>query len=254
MRLAGRVAIVTGGGSGIGKAIALAFAREGAQLALAARREKPLRAAAGEVEALGGRAIAVPTDVARRPQVDALVARTTSTFGRLDILVNAAAVFPPYHLLDLPEAEWQRAIEVNLTGAFHCVQAAARVMAEQRAGRIINVSSPAGTIGFGHTCHYGASKGGLDALTRCAAADLGPYGITVNSVCPGLTETETFVALYGDTRWLWKNLPIARPGRPADVTGLVVYLASDEGAFTTGAVLYADGGLTHTLLQPRRRP
>ncbi len=254
-RLRERVALVTGGGTGFGKAIALGLAREGADLIIAARRPQPLDDVAVAIRNLGRRALVVIADVTKRADVDAMAARAIAEFGRVDILINNSGVFPPIPVLAMPEEVWVNTIDTNLHGAFRCVQALAPQMVERRKGRIISITSPSAFMGFATMGAYASSKGALVAFTRCLAAELTPFGVTVNCVCPGITPTEGFRDVFPDAD---KDLtayaaavPGRRPGRPEDAVGAVVYLASDDADYVTGETIVVDGGMTSVFFSPQ---
>ena len=240
--LAGRVALVTGAARGLGRATAERLLAGGACVGLNVRRPEQVEALAGD---WGDRAMALPGDVASADMVHAMVERLVERFGRLDILVNNAAAAYSTRFEQISEEEWRRAIDVNLTGAFHCIQAAVPPMKANRYGRVVNLSSTAGksvsTLGG---AHYTASKAGLLGLTRAAAKELGPYGITVNAVCPGLIDTELTrehatpqqLAAYA------RGFPVQRLGTAAEVAELICFLASEHAGYITGASIDINGG------------
>ncbi len=248
-RLAGKTAIVTGATEGIGRAIAEAFAREGASLVLVARRANPTAELAEE---LGGGAVPIAGDVCDAATADAAVAAAAEGFGRLDVLVNNAG----HDLSGVPlfetSPERARAIfEVNVFGAFWMLLAAGRAMAGAGGGSIVNITSRLGLVGMSGSAWYGASKGALHALTRGAAIEWAHLGIRVNSVAPGLTETamiETWFAEQPDPEAFrasrTQTIPLGRIATPEEVAAAVVYLASDESASTTGTSIAVDGGYT----------
>jgi 3-oxoacyl-[acyl-carrier protein] reductase len=241
MRLDGKVALVTGSTRGIGKAIALAFAREGADVVVNGRDEAAGAAVCAEVAGLGRRAAWVRADLGQVEQARALVAAGVEAFGRLDALVNNAGLFQRKPALELEEADWDALIEVNLKGAFFCAQAAARAMLG-RGGAIVNVSSDAAWSGGLNPCtHYAASKAGLVSLTRSLAKELAPHRIRVNALAPGMIETD----MGGDAGSTLQGLaiPLGRYGTPAEVAAAAVFLASDEASYVTGACLNLSGGL-----------
>ncbi|HVL48662.1 MAG TPA: 3-oxoacyl-ACP reductase family protein [Candidatus Thermoplasmatota archaeon] len=248
--LTGKAALVTGGGRGIGRAVAETLAQAGAAVAVNdVSGRGHADEVAREVEARGGAALAVVADVSRPVDVRDMIQRVTERFGRLDVLVNNAGIFTPRPFLDIPEEEWDRVIDVNLKGQFLVAQAAARAMVERgEGGRILNVASIASGgvgVGFPGTAHYAASKGGVIALTETLAIELGPHGITVNAIAPGLIRTDMTRDLMEDPEGLDRMLariPVGRAGEPEDVAALAAFLASDEAAYCNGAVFYVDGG------------
>jgi glucose 1-dehydrogenase len=243
--LSGRVAIITGAGRGIGRALALGLAGAGTRVVVAEIDETGGTDTAAAIVNAGGTALAVPCDAADRPSVEAMVETTVERFERVDILVNNAGVSSTYHVLDLPESEWDRVLAVNLKGVFLCSQAVGRVMAEAGRGVIINISSQLSDVARPEKAHYVSAKGGVKMLTKALALDLAPHGIRVNAVAPGPIETELTAPLFADpeqrTRFLLR-LPLHRLGRPEDLIGAVVFLASDAAAFVTGTTVYVDGG------------
>ncbi len=245
MKLDGRVAIVTGGGSGIGEAIATAFAREGARVAVAGRRLEPIRAVADAIGRAGGEALAVAGDVRRVPDAEALVRTTVDRFGRLDILVNNAGIFRLSDVTTTTEEEWDDILDTNLKGAFFCTKFAVPEMLKQGKGKIVNVSSQAGSVGWPRGAVYCASKAGLEGLTRALTVDLAPRKINVNCIGPANIETPINRHLVREPdyhRWLVENTPYGRVGTPGDIAPAAVYLASDEADYVNGITLYVDGG------------
>jgi len=243
--LTGRVALVTGASRGLGKAMALALAQAGADMALAARGLKGLEQAAVEVQALGRKALAVPTDVTQVAQIEALVHATMERFGRLDILIPAAGINIRGPAIDFAETDWDRVMAVNLKGVFFTCQAAGRAMIEQGSGSIITVASLTTTFGFPNIIAYCASKGGVGQLTKGLASEWAPYGVRVNAVAPGYYRTAMTEPLFQDpdfVRYIRSRIPMKHPGVPEDLAGAVVFLASDASAYVTGHILYVDGG------------
>ena len=243
--LAGKTALVTGASKGVGRGIALELARAGCDVAVNYHSDEAgARATAGEVTALGRRALVVGGHVGRAADVDAMLAAALAAFGRLHIWVNNAGVQTWKSLLELDEAEWDRVLTTNLKGTFLCTQRAARHMKDSGGGRIINIGSGSNKIPFPNLVNYTASKGGIEMFTRVSAVELGPHGITVNCVAPGAIEIERTKLEAGDYAATWSPLtPVRRIGYPADVAHAVCFLASDEAAFITGQTLYVDGGL-----------
>ncbi len=246
INLNGRVAIVTGGGTGLGKGYAKALASAGAAVAITGRRSEPIEETAKEIEADGGQALAIVCDQRSREQVDAAVSQVCEWKGKVDILVNNAGVYPPGPFLHVAEEQWLDVIDTNLNGPFRFSQACARVMAENNWGRIINILSPSALLGFAMVSAYGSSKGGVAAMTRGMAAELGPMGITVNALTPGVSATEKFVELYSEfgVTLMSKGLPLGRACDDEDTVGALLLMASDAGSYITGALLNVDGGMT----------
>lgn len=248
MRLAGKVALVTGSSRGIGREIALGLAREGADVIVSyRRREDAARATARDIEALGRRALVVQADVTVRADVERLVQAGLEAFGRLDVLVNNAGGFPIKPFAAVSEEEWERVMALDLKSVFLCCQAALAPMRQQRGGTIINVASVAGLVGAVAMAPYSAAKGGVIALTKALARELAPLHITVNAIAPGIIETETTVETFPPgalETYTTYQVPLGRLGRPEDVVGLAVFLASDEARYVTGQVYAVDGGFT----------
>jgi glucose 1-dehydrogenase len=248
MRLQGKAAVVTGAGTGIGQAIALAFAQEGANVVVdyvgdAAVAEETL----GKIRAVGGTAIGVAADVSDPYQVKELVQQTVAAFGRLDIFVNNAGIEKKFAFVDYPLEEWQKIIAVNLTGAFLCSQAAARQMiAQGEGGRILNISSIHEDLAFPLNAPYCATKGGIRMLMRTIAVELAPHQITVNNIGPGAIFTPIDTDVEKDPKMnaqILAEIPMGRWGKPEEVAHLAVYLASEEAAYVTGSTHFIDGGM-----------
>ncbi len=251
MCLKDKVAIVTGATRGIGRAIAVRFGQEGARVAVIGRNEEKGRETVRVVEAAGSQAIFVPTDVSDSAQVQDMVGTVLDRWGRIDILVNNAAICPFEGFLEMSEALWNQVLDVNLKGYFLCSQAVARVMVEQGIkGRIVAVSSISSEFGGSQQAHYCASKAGINLLVKSMAISLGPYGITCNAVLPGTVETDINREALSDpeTRNYWlKRGPIGGLGKPEDIAGPVLFFASDDSAWCTGAMLVVDGGVSVNL-------
>lgn len=245
-RLAGRVAVVTGGGRGLGKAIALAYAAEGADLVLVGRGQEELERAAQEVEAMGRRALAVSANVAVPADVDRMVQTALDAFGKIDVLMNAAgqrAVFPT---AELTYEDWQRVIDVNLTGSFLCSQAVGKTMIERGYGKIIMMGSMQAHSGAPERAAYIASKTGLVGLTRALGVEWARYGVNVNILSPGYFRTEMieYQIKIGqlNLKAIEQRTPAGRIGEMKDLTGPAVFLASAESDFMCGQALIIDGG------------
>jgi NAD(P)-dependent dehydrogenase (short-subunit alcohol dehydrogenase family) len=249
MRLEGKVALVTGGSRSIGRAVALAFAREGADVAVNYARDAAAAAeVVNEIKALGRRGLAVQADVANGTQVQAMVQQVVSELGRIDILFNNAGMINRGSFLDLTEEQWDRVHSVDLRGVFLVGQAVARQMVAQgTGGAIVNTASIASHIAQSLHAHYCAAKGGVRQLTRGMAIELAPFGIRVNAVEPGVILTDMNRARFEnptERAAREEKVPMKRLGKPEDIAGAVVYLASDEAAFTTGTGILVDGGET----------
>jgi NAD(P)-dependent dehydrogenase (short-subunit alcohol dehydrogenase family) len=253
--LRGRAAIVTGGGYGIGRAIALAFGRAGTNVTLAARSIDKLEVVASELRALGTRALVVATDVASETAVSAMVARTLSEYGAIHVLVNNAGIAGPTALArDVTADDWTRTLAVNLTGAFLCAKHASVSMIEKKRGAIVNISSVAGRIGYALRTPYAASKWGMIGLNHSLAAELGPHGIRVNAVLPGSTKGERLMrvitaraAAEGKTieemtDWYTKDAPLGRMVTEDEVADAVLFFASDAASGITGQAISVCGG------------
>ena len=245
MRLRGKIALVTGAQQGIGRGIALAFAREGADIAVnylddRVEAEKVMR----EVCAAGQRAVLVQADVARPTDAQTMIAQVLSELGGLDVLVNNAGVYPRVPFLEMRETDWDLVLDVNLKGGFLCAQAAARAMvAAGRRGSIINMASQA-IRGAVRGVHYSASKGGVVAMTRATALELAPHGIRVNAIAPGLTDTAQ--PRYGNNEdelaAMARAVPLGRMAQPDDIAAVAVFLASDDARHVTGQTVHVNGG------------
>jgi NAD(P)-dependent dehydrogenase (short-subunit alcohol dehydrogenase family) len=246
MQLENKVAIITGGANGIGRATAQRFAREGARVVVADIDFENAQKVAAEICAEVGTALALAVDVRSRESVKALFARTIAEFGRVDILAAIAGIAGGATFVDLPEESWDRVLAVNLKGVFLCGQEAARQMiAQGTGGRIINMSSTNGLVGEAEFAHYNASKFGVVGLTMTMAIELAPYRINANAVCPGFILTrlsDGLVAQPGYAAEYLKKIPLGRFGEPDDVVGAFVFFASDDSRYITGTTLVVDGG------------
>ena len=240
-----RVAIVTGASQGIGRAIAVELAKVGAHVVVCSRRRAALDEVAAAVRAEGRRALVAPCDISDAAAVDAVVAQTLDTFGRVDILVNNAAYRLRYAFEDLPRAEWDAMIGTNLTGVFLFTQAVGRVMIRQRAGKIINVSSTAGRTGARGMAAYAATKAGVTVLTQSLGAEWAKHGVLVNAVAPGPVETEGVLEIWKTPAMIERaarEVPLQRLGRPEEIAWTVIFVASDHANFMTGETVYVSGG------------
>jgi 3-oxoacyl-[acyl-carrier protein] reductase len=244
MSLEDQVAIVTGSGRGIGKAIALRFAREGADIGLIDISGETASATGEEIRRLGRRASVVAADVSDVHAIEDAVATVIRELGRLNVLVNNAGVEKRAPFLEITPEDWQRQLDVNLSGTFYCTQAAAREMAKRQYGRIVNLSSVAGLIGPIDLAAYGAAKAGIVGLTRAAALDLADFGITVNAIAPGPIETELMLGVWSEEalRERPQHGAIARFGTVDEIAHAVLFLAALESGFITGITLAIDGG------------
>jgi 3-oxoacyl-[acyl-carrier protein] reductase len=249
MKLNGKVALVTGGSRGIGKAICLTYAREGARVAVNyTKGAREAEAVVAEIKATGGQAIPVMADVSQRSQVKKMVEEVLGAFGRIDVLVNNAGILIPTNLMETSDEEWDRVMDVNLKGPFICMQEVAKTMIKQGGGRIISTSSISG-LGCAPTGEgsYGCSKAGLIMLTSVAAQDLGPHGINVNCIAPGWIRTDMTAGKSGTqadevNKRKAGLAAVRRIGEPKDIAEVALFLASDESSFITGQVVVADGG------------
>jgi 3-oxoacyl-[acyl-carrier protein] reductase len=241
--LDGRVSLVTGASRGIGRAIAQAFAAEGASVVLAARDAAKLAEAVAEIQAKGGKAEALALDVSDRASVEAGVAQVMAAHGRVDHLVNNAGVTRDNLLLRMKDEEWRQVLDTNLTGAFLCTQAVLKPMLKQRSGRIVTITSVVGLGGNAGQANYAASKAGVIGFTKSVAREVASRGITANAIAPGFIETDMTAAMSEKAREaVFAAIPLGRVGRPEDVAGAAVFLVSDAAAYVTGQVLAVDGG------------
>jgi len=242
-RFEGRVALVTGASRGIGRAIALQLAAEGA-IVVAAARGVNAQAVADEIVAAGGRATAVPLDVTDAAAVVAAVAGVVAAHGRLDILVSNAGITRDQLMLRMKRADWDDVISTNLTAAFTLCQAALKPMLKQRGGRIIAISSVVGQMGNAGQANYAASKAGLIGFCKSLAREVGSRNVTVNAVAPGFVATDMTKTLTEGSQEQWTaQIPLGRLGTPADIAAAVCFLASDEASYITGQVLAVNGGM-----------
>ena len=248
MKLQGKVAVVTGAGTGIGQAIAVAFAENGASVVVdyvgkASVSEETIQ----KIRAIGGRAVGINADISLPDQVSGLIQETVTTFGKLDIFVNNAGIEKKIAFVDYPLQEWGKIMAVNLTGPFLCSQAAAKQMILQGGGgRIINISSIHEDLPMPTNAPYCASKGGLRMLMRTIAVELAPHQITVNNIGPGAVYTPIDIDVESDTRMddqILAEIPLRRWGKPDEIAKLAVYLASDDAAYITGSTYFIDGGM-----------
>jgi len=246
MRLKDKVAIVTGAGQGIGRAIALEFAKEGARVTVNARKLEPLEEVVKEIRKGGGESLAAAGDVSKMADVDGIIAKTVNAFGRLDILVNNAGILISADVEHHSEQIWDDTMDINVKGTFFCIQRALPEMIKQGRGKIINIASIAGQIGFPNAAAYCASKGAIMGLTKALAMELAPKKINVNAIGPGDIRTPLNAHLLSDAAYLKSRVdqtPYGRVGEVSDIAPAAVYLASDESDFVNGITLTVDGGL-----------
>jgi meso-butanediol dehydrogenase/(S,S)-butanediol dehydrogenase/diacetyl reductase len=255
--ISGKAAVVTGAGAGIGRAIALGLAKQGAKVLVADINAEAAAATSRDIASAGGVSVSFRVDVSKSSEVAEMIARTVSAFGSVDIMVNNAGVISNIKIVDLPEEEWDRVHSVNLRGTFLCTKAAARQMIVQgRGGKIVNVASEAGKAAYASLAHYSASKAGVILFTRGVALELAQYNINVNSVCPGNVDTAFFRKSIGDEAKLFgvteeqrlnsamSAIPLKRLEAPEEVANAVVFLCSDEASYITGEDLNVTGGST----------
>ncbi|MCJ8501851.1 SDR family NAD(P)-dependent oxidoreductase [Desulfatitalea alkaliphila] len=247
--LTGKVAIVTGAGRGIGRAIAVGLAASGAAVVVASRTAEQLQAVVAEIEAKGGRALAVPTDLTDPARIEHLATETVKTFGRIDILVNNAARSFLRGLMELREDGWDKVFNTNVKAVWLLSRAVARTMMEQKSGRIINITTVGAEKAELGMAAYGCSKAALKMLTRCMAREWAPFGVQVNAVGPGLTRTEFSQPIWSNpdiAKHVTAQLPMGRIAEPEEIVPAVLFLASDGASYMTGESIYVDGGALTT--------
>lgn len=246
MRLVNKVAIVTGAGRGIGKAIALALAKEGADLVVVSRTPSEFMETAKEVEVLGRQALTLKVDVSKKEDVDSMVNLTMQKFGKIDVLVNNAGASMVRPSEELSEEDWDKTIAVNLKGVFLCSQAVGRIMIKQKMGKIINISSMAGKIGLPMRAAYCAAKAGVIALTKVLAVEWAKYSININAIAPSIVKTSIIADLIrrglANEEDLIRRTPMRRLATPEEVADLAVFLVSDASKYITGQTIFIDGG------------
>jgi 3-oxoacyl-[acyl-carrier protein] reductase len=244
MRLKDKVALVTGGAKGIGRAIAMTFAKEGADIVVADVNLEVAQKTASEIESLGRKALALEMDVTNYEKVEEGVNKILDKFGKVDILVNNAGITKDNLLLRMSQAEWDAVINVNLKGTFNCIKAVSRPMVKQRSGRIISIASIIGLMGNWGQANYAASKAGIIALTKTVAKELASRNINANSVAPGFIQTDMTAKLSEDVKAkMMEAIPMAKLGTPEDVANVCLFLASEESRYITGQTITVDGGM-----------
>ena len=242
--LSDKVAIVTGASRGIGRAIALALASQGAKVVASARNGEALAQLAEEIKAQGGDALAVVGDVALEDDANNLVKQAVEAYGQVDVFINNAGITRDGLLLRMKNDDWDAVLDTNLKGAFLCTRAVAKVMSKQRSGRIINISSVVGEMGNAGQANYCASKAGLLVLTKSVARELARRNVTVNAITPGFITTEMTEDMTEKAQEaMTEQIPLGRPGSAEDVANAVIFLASDQSAYITGQVLGVNGGM-----------
>jgi gluconate 5-dehydrogenase len=245
--LSGKVALVSGTSRGLGQYFARALARAGADLAITSRKKETLSGFAGEIEALGRQTFSTELDVRDHSSIQRAIAAIEAHFGRIDILVNNAGCNIRKPAIDVSWEDWNTILDTNLRGSFFVAQAVVRGMIQRGYGRIINIGSVTSVAGYAGLAPYGASRGGIRQLTMSLAADWGSSGVTVNCLAPGWFKTKQNQVLYENPGWveyLCERIPVNRPGRPDDLDGAVVFLASESSRYITGQTLLVDGGIS----------
>jgi len=246
--LKNKVAIVTGARRGMGKSHALLLAKSGAKVLLSDISQEECQLVADEIAKAGGEAMAVKCDVSKKDEVEKMVKAAVDKWGKVDIMVNNAGICQFNPFLEMAEEEWDRTIDINLKGYFLCAQAAAKEMAKQKSGAIVNIASIVmGQIGKGMAglAHYSASKGGIAALTKTLAVELAPYNIRVNAIAPGAIDTPMSASATSDPKILEQTLaviPLHRMGKAEEISNTVLFLSSDDSSYITGSIIVVDGG------------
>lgn len=242
--LNGKVALVTGSGQGIGKAIALKLASNGADIVVSDVVEENGKAVCSEIESLGRKALFVKCDVSKMAEVETAASLAMEAFGKIDILVNNAGITRDTLILKMTEEDWDKVISINLKGAFNCSKVVSKIMMKQRSGRIISIASIIGLVGNAGQCNYAASKAGIIGLTKSLAKELASRGITANAVAPGFIRTKMTDVLPDKVKEdLLKQIPLKTLGEPEDVANAVLFLSSDLASYITGEVIKVDGGM-----------
>lgn len=244
-RLDGYVALVTGASRGLGQGMAVALGAAGANVALVARSQSSLEETAKTIESGGSKALVLQADISKISEAKRVVGETATHFGKLDILLNSVGTQVRKPALEISEAEWDQVIDVNLKSVYFITQSAVKEMVKVKKGKVINISSLTGSIGLSNVSPYGASKGGIVALTRQWAIEWAKYNINVNAIGPGYFKTTLTADLFQDeerTKWVISKIPLGRTGVPEDLAGAVVFLASEASDYITGQILNVDGG------------
>jgi 3-oxoacyl-[acyl-carrier protein] reductase len=244
VNLKGKIALVTGAGHGIGRGIALALARSGAEVVVTDASDK-IFDVSKEIESVGAKAFPVKCDVTDAKEAVAIEEKVLGKYERIDILVNNAGIYPQKPFLEMTVEEWNKVLSINLNGVFHCTKAVIPKMVEQKSGKIVNIASIAGAVvGYMNLAHYSASKAGVVGFTKSLALEMAQYGININAIAPGPIDVGAIPAGSEIYQQIIKTIPIGRMGLPIDIANLVVFLASDESSFITGQCIVCDGGST----------
>lgn len=244
MSLTGKVAVVTGAAQGIGKAIALTLAQDGADIVVSDINLEKAKETAKEIEALERKALAIQTNVAKGDDVETLAKTTLETFNKVDIIVNNAGITRDNLLMRMKDEEWDQVLEVNLKGTFYCTRAFLRSMLKQKSGRIVNITSVVGAMGNAGQANYSASKAGVIGFTKTIAREVASRSITVNAVAPGFIDTDMTKGLPEEVRKnLLNQIPLGRLGTPQDIAEAVRFLVSEEAAYITGQIIHVNGGM-----------
>ncbi len=244
MLLKGKIAVITGGARGIGKEMALLFAREGARICICDISDESIQTAVKDIESAGTEALGVKVDVTNFSQVEEMAQKALDKFSKIDILINNAGITRDNLLLRMKEEDWDAVLNVNLKGTFNCTKAVSRIMIKQRSGKIINIASIIGIIGNAGQANYAASKGGIISFTKSIAKELASRNINVNAIAPGFIKTDMTAKLSQELQdAMLKLIPLARLGEPSDVAKLALFLASDNSSYITGQAIKVDGGM-----------
>jgi len=245
MNLSGKISLVTGGGRGLGRAIALALGRNGSDVTVCDIKAEDAERVAEEIRSMGRKALSFHVDVSKSGEVNAMVEKVLAQFGKIDILVNNAGICKVASIEETTEEDWDRIMAVNLKGVFLCSKAVMAVMKKQRSGRIVNMGSLAGKVGGVATgANYAASKAGVMCFTKSLAKELAPYGVTVNALAPGVIETDmTHGITGGDWTNYLRTIPLGYIGAPEDVANAVLFFVSDEARYITGEIMDVNGGM-----------